>query len=93
MISNDGAPEAWAAGNLACYFPNVPMHYRAKWYVDRSIPRMLFCLGIHGQNLFVDLKNEIVIAKFSSQPEPLDVRRIGVTGKLVRQLRQELAHG
>jgi len=93
MIANDGAPQAWAAGNLACYFPNVPMHFRAKWYVERSIPSMLFCLGIHGQNLFVDLKNEIVIAKFSSQPEPLDVRRIGVTGKLVRQLRQELAHG
>jgi len=54
---------------------------------------VLFCLGIHGQNLFVDRKNEIVIAKFSSQPEPLDVMRIGLTGKLVRALRQELARG
>jgi len=93
MISDDGAPEAWTAGNLACYFPDVPIHYRAKWYVERDVPRVLFCLGIHGQNLFVDRKNEIVIAKFSSQPEPLDVMRIGLTGKLVRALRQELARG
>jgi CubicO group peptidase (beta-lactamase class C family) len=91
MITNDGAPEAWAAGNLACYFPSVPIHYRAKWYVERGEPSVLFCLGIHGQNLFVDRKNEIVIAKFSSQPEPLDVTRIGLTGRLVRALRQALA--
>jgi CubicO group peptidase (beta-lactamase class C family) len=93
MITHDGAPEAWAAGNLACYFPGVPIHYRAKWYVERVEPRVLFCLGIHGQNLFVDPNNEIVIAKFSSQPEPLDVTRINLTGKLVAALRQELAHG
>jgi CubicO group peptidase (beta-lactamase class C family) len=43
MITNDGAPEAWAAGNLACYFPSVPIHYRAKWYVERGEPRVLFC--------------------------------------------------
>ena len=36
------------------YFPGVPMHYRAKWYVERTAPPLLFALGIHGQNLFVD---------------------------------------
>lgn len=49
MIASDGDPTAWSAGNLARYYPGIPIHYRAQWYVERSIPRMLFCLGIHGQ--------------------------------------------
>ena len=57
MITHDGDPEAWANGSLITYFPNVPMHYRAKWYVERSVPPLLFCVGIHGQNLFIDTKN------------------------------------
>ena len=32
-------------------------------------------MGIHGQNLFVDAANEIVIAKLSSQAMPLDMER------------------
>jgi hypothetical protein len=90
MITNDGDAEAWQAGNLASYYPGVPIHYRAKWYVERSAPRTLFCLGIHGQNLFVDIKNEIVIAKFSSQAQPLDAACIALTSRLVRALRHEL---
>ena len=91
MIMNDGDADAWAAGNLASYYPGVPLHYRAKWYVERTAPRMLFCLGIHGQNLFVDIENEIVIAKFSSQAQPLDAACIRLTGRLVGALRHALA--
>lgn len=93
MIANDGDPGAWEAGNLASYYPGVPIHYRAKWYVERRQSPVLFCLGIHGQNLFVDAENEIVIAKFSSQAQPLDVEHIGLTGNLVAALRQALAGG
>ncbi len=32
----------------------------------------LFALGIHGQWLYVNPKAETVIAKFSSQPEPIN---------------------
>jgi CubicO group peptidase (beta-lactamase class C family) len=91
MIMNDGDADAWAAGNLASYYPGVPLHYRAKWYVERTAPRMLFCLGIHGQNLFVDIENEIVIAKFSSQAQPLDAACIRLTGRVVGALRHALA--
>jgi CubicO group peptidase (beta-lactamase class C family) len=91
MITNDGDQGAWAAGNLAAYYPGIPIHYRAKWYVERSESPLLFCLGIHGQNLFIDAENEIVIAKFSSQPVPLDARCIGLTDGLVRALRERLA--
>jgi len=93
MIANDGDPGAWSAGNLTSYYPGVPIHYRAKWYVERTAPPLLFCLGIHGQNLFVDAANEIVIAKFSSQEQPLNAELIGLTGKLVSALRRELAIG
>jgi len=91
MIVNDGDADAWAAGNLASYYPGLSIHYRAKWYVERTAPPMLFCLGIHGQNLFVNIENEIVIAKFSSQAQPLDAAHIGLTGRLVGALRHELA--
>ena len=93
MITADGDPEAWSTGNLAAYYPGIPIHYRAQWYVERSVPRLLFCLGIHGQNLFVDTRNEIVIAKFSSQAQPLDVELMGLTGQLVSALRCALADG
>src|SRR5262245_51022064 len=91
MIANDGDAEAWLAGNLASYYPGKPIHYRAKWYVERGESPILFCLGIHGQNLFVDAKREIVIAKFSSQSQPLDVACIALTGALVSALRRALA--
>jgi CubicO group peptidase (beta-lactamase class C family) len=93
MITNDGDAGAWEAGNLASYYPGVPIHYRAKWYVERRESSLLFCLSIHGQNLFVDAANEIVIAKFSSQAQPLDIDSIGLTGNLVAALRQALAGG
>lgn len=89
-IASDGDPQAWAAGNLASYYPGLPLHYRAKWYVERTNPPLLFCLGIHGQNLFVDRANDIVIAKFSSQAQPLDAGLIGLTGRLVVALRRAL---
>ncbi len=73
-----GDPKAWAAGDLVAYFGDRPMHYRSKWYVlrDRGIA---MGLGVYGQNLFVDRANELVIAKFSSQPPPLDKDLIDLT--------------
>ena len=48
-------------------------------------------MGIHGQNVFVDLANNIVIAKFSSQAPPLDVGLIAGTGAMVAALRKALS--
>jgi CubicO group peptidase (beta-lactamase class C family) len=42
MLTNDGDPGAWEAGNLASYYPGIPMHYRAKWYVERGQSPLLF---------------------------------------------------
>jgi hypothetical protein len=48
-------------------------------------------MGIHGQNLFVDRINRIVIAKLSSQALPLDAARMALTMQAVSQIRAFLA--
>lgn len=86
-----GDAGAWAAGDLAQYYPGLPMRYRSQWYaVDGEAP-LVFGMGIHGQDLFIDRANEIIIAKFSSQAAPLDAARIALTMRAVSQLRQFLA--
>src|ERR687896_19826 len=87
----NGDPAAWSAGDMAKYFPGLPMRYRDQWYVLEGEAPLVFGLGIHGQNLFIDPANEIVIAKFSSQAAPLDAARIGPTMRAVSQLRKRLA--
>jgi CubicO group peptidase (beta-lactamase class C family) len=77
-----GDPQAWKDGDFADYFPGRDMHYRNKWYVERGERPMAFCIGIHGQNLWVLPHERIVIAKMSSRPKPLDPE----VGKLNLQL-------
>lgn len=89
-ILQSGDPDAWKAGPFLEYYGESPMHYRAKWYVERDSSARLFGMGIHGQNLFIDPKNRIVIAKFSSQPPPLDAGLIKQTSALVTAIRQAL---
>ena len=97
-ITSNGDPEAWDKGDFAAYFPGAPMHYRSKWYIARPDEGtsakggggngpMLFGVGVHGQNLFVDAKRDLVIAKFSSQALPLDEARIALTARWVAAVR------
>jgi CubicO group peptidase (beta-lactamase class C family) len=67
------------------------MRYRSQWYVLEGGSPLVFAWGIHGQNLFVDRANRLVIAKFSSQAAPVDVPRINLTLRAVSQLRKALA--
>jgi hypothetical protein len=67
------------------------MRYRSQWYALHGAAPLVFGLGIHGQNLFIDRRNEIVIAKLSSQALPLDAARIALTLRAVSQLRKLLA--
>lgn len=90
-ITDRGDPDAWAAGPFTAYYPGLPIHYRSQWYVLRGDPPLLFALGIHGQNLFVDRHHEIVVAKVSSQALPLDARCIALTMRAVAALRRFLA--
>src|SRR5687768_15292450 len=90
-LESHGDRAAWSAGDLAQYYPALPMHYRSQWYVLHGETSLVFGMGIHGQNLFIDRANEIVIAKLSSQALPLDAARIGLTMRAVSVLRKFLA--
>jgi len=90
-FERDGDPEAWAAGDMAPYYPGLPMRYRSKWYVLDGKEPLAFGMGIHGQNLFVDRVNGLVIAKLSSQAAPMDAARIALTMRAVSELRKHLA--
>jgi len=90
-LERGGDPKAWDAGSFVPYYPGMPMHYRSQWYTLRETPPLLFGMGIHGQNLFVDRVNEIVIAKVSSQAQPMDAERVSLTMRAVAQVRKALA--
>jgi CubicO group peptidase (beta-lactamase class C family) len=78
-IKTKGDHEAWQNGEFAQGFANLTMNYRSNWYIVKSEPQYQFAMGIYGQNLFIDEQNKIVVAKFSSQPTPLDFRIIAMT--------------
>lgn len=85
-----GDPEAWAVGDFMDFYRQAPMRYRGQWYVLDGDAPLLFALGVHGQNLFVDRDNQIVIAKCSSQDLPLDEDRNAITMQLVAAVRSFL---
>jgi CubicO group peptidase (beta-lactamase class C family) len=90
-ITRNGDRDAWAAGNLAPYYPALPVRYRSQWYVEDGAAPMLFALGIHGQNVFVDRAAQVVVAKVSSQALPLDGELIMLTMRAVARIREFLA--
>ncbi len=92
-IRDNGDPDAWDQGDFAPYFPNQSIHYRSKWYVLRQSEPVIFGVGVYGQNLFIDRANQIVIAKLSSQPPPLDQMRIALTLQAVEAIRRRLIGG
>jgi CubicO group peptidase (beta-lactamase class C family) len=86
-ITTAGDPDAWLAGPFTPYFPDRPIHYRAKWYVERGVEPVLSAFGIHGQHLFVDRAAQIVMVKFSSQALPLDGDAIRITYRAMDAIR------
>ena len=65
-----GDREAWQKGDFAFLLPNGS--YRNKWY-QTGFEGGAYCgIGIHGQWLYVDPANEVVLVKMSSQPLPVD---------------------
>jgi CubicO group peptidase (beta-lactamase class C family) len=90
-ITTAGDPDAWLAGPFVPYFPGRPMHYRAKWYVERGPEPVLSGFGIHGQHLLIDRARQIVMVKFSSQPLPIDGEAIRMTYRAMDVVRALLA--
>lgn len=70
-IQRNGDAVAWKRGEFTKLFPEG--NYRNKWYTpDRS--RSAFCaIGIHGQYIYVDPEDEMVVVRVSSQPVAFEV--------------------
>jgi CubicO group peptidase (beta-lactamase class C family) len=85
-----GSPDAWNNGDFVDLFAGLPMHYRSKWYVVRGEQPLVLGFGIHGQHLFVDRANKLVIAKVSSQALPIDEKRIALTMNGIAALRRHM---
>jgi CubicO group peptidase (beta-lactamase class C family) len=75
-LLTNGDRDAWDNGNFAVDFPELPMSYRSKWYVLHSRPEdeasWLVAIGIHGQNIYIDIDNEFAMIKFASHALPLE---------------------
>ncbi len=89
-IVSMGDKAAWDSGEFASAFAPLKMSYRSGWYVIEQAPKIQFAMGIHGQNLFVDADNQLVIAKVSSQQMPIDPVASGMTLRAVMTLRHWL---
>ncbi len=92
-VLHNGDPTAWDTGDFAEYFPGRSMHYRNKWYVERGDNPMVFCIGIHGQNLYVLPGQQLVVAKLSSRPKPLDPQVSLLNLKMIEALKQHFKAG
>jgi hypothetical protein len=86
IVDFDGVA-AWQAGDFFDLFDGADMHYRSKWYVLRGERPLIFGLGVFGQHVFVDPAADLVVAKCSSQPLPLDPSFLSVTLAGVEELR------
>lgn len=80
-----GDRNAWQRGEFASLLPQG--RYRNKWYQVGDQDRSIMALGIHGQWLYVNPAAEVVIAKMSSQPEPVDDALDQLTVKVLGELR------
>jgi hypothetical protein len=89
-LISGGDPSAWNEGDFVELFRGAPMRYRSKWYVQDGPAPLLFGFGVHGQNLFVDRTNQVVIAKVSSQAAPIDEERNDLTLRAVRAIVEAL---
>lgn len=86
-IIHNGDTQAWKEGDFHDIFEQADMHYRSKWYVRRGDRPLIYGVGVFGQNVFIDPAADLVIAKCSSQPLPLDETYLRMTLAGVEVLR------
>jgi CubicO group peptidase (beta-lactamase class C family) len=78
----DGA-EAFVEGDDPPGYPKGA-HYRNCWWVDQPVTPFFHASGINGQNVFVHVPSQTVVAKFSTWPIAWSpsLRRVTVQGVL-----------
>ena len=67
-ITSNGDHPSWKASDFASMEPIIKS-YRSYWYITENKNRGVFAWGIHGQHMYVDPTNNIVIVQMSSLPE------------------------
>ena len=88
-IRFEGSTEQWARGDMTMFLAEG--RYRSKWYnlVGTSA---FMAIGIHGQWLYIDPDADMVIAKFSSQEQPVsegtDHLHLAAFAALAKRLKQ-----
>jgi CubicO group peptidase (beta-lactamase class C family) len=71
-ITEAGDPKPWQISESGKLFAPEG-RYRSKWYI-MGYPSGAYCaVGIHGQWIYIDPAADMVIAKHSSQPLPVDM--------------------
>jgi len=63
--------EAFAASEYADVLPDGAYHNQ--WWVRNPDKGITMALGVHGQMLYIDCEQELVAAKYSSQPEMANI--------------------
>ena len=86
IVGFDGA-NAWRTGDFFDLFDCANMHYRSQWYVLRGERPLVFGFGVFGQHVFIDPAADLVVAKCSSQPLPLDASFLSMTLAGVEEIR------
>jgi len=66
-ITSNGDHPSWKASDFV-YMEPVIKSYRSYWYITENKNRGVFAWGIHGQHMYVDPTNNIVIVQMSSLP-------------------------
>ena len=46
--------------------------YRNQFWIPYPDRRVLLCLGIYGQSIYIDIDRGVVVVKLSSCPTPVD---------------------
>jgi CubicO group peptidase (beta-lactamase class C family) len=90
-----GAPDgahAFASGDGSVGYP-PGAHYRNCWWIhDPGLP-FFRASGINGQNVFVHVPSQTVVAKLSTWPTALSAAALGVTTKAVLAIGNALRSG
>ncbi len=91
-IYDNGDAEAWRTGEWGQQFGAIgkKMRYRAGWYAVDDDPQVLFAMGIHGQNLFIDRKRRLVVAKLSSWSKPIERLPLFFTHRAFSRLQRSI---
>jgi CubicO group peptidase (beta-lactamase class C family) len=92
-ITDNGDADAWRNGEWGKSFASIStnMRYRSGWYLVDDQPKTMFAMGIHGQNLFIDRANRIVVAKLSSWKQRIDYVPLWATHRGFERLQRTLA--